>query len=287
MLPPSPDEYSQLESLSGLDDPAGDPFFDSPGENALDALGLYLREIRSTPPLTAEEETALFQQIGRGDGDAERARHEIVTRNLHLVVNISKRYAGYGMPLEDVIQEGNIGLMAAARGFDWQRGVRFASYATVAIRGAIITALTNRAHTIRVPKHAYKKMGGTVREPLSLDTPLNEDGGVTLGESITDENGASPFEAAASRALTKRIAETLGTLTPREAAVLRMRFGLDGDVEYTLEMAAAQIGLTHERARQIEAKALRKLRHPRRSYLLQSFYSHFSYTRKERFTNVA
>jgi RNA polymerase primary sigma factor len=280
----SPEEFPQSQIDYGPDS-ASDSLPSDSGINAGDSLGVYLREIREIPLLTAEEETALFQQIESG---VERARHALIAANLRLVVSICRRYANYGMDFLDLIQEGNIGLIAAVKAFDWRRGHRFSSFAAPTVRGFITNALTNRAHTIRIPKYARQNMDLALREPLSLETLIGEDSDVTLGDSIVDENAMSPFESAASRALSARIAEALNSLPPKEAQVLRMRYGLDdGGPGRTLEVVAEGIGVGRERVRQIEAKALRRLRHPRRSIRLRTFHSQPRNLYKELSNDVA
>ena len=268
-----------------------------------DPVRMYLKEIGHVPLLTAEEEVALAQRMEAGD---ESARHRLEEANLRLVVSIAKRYVGRGMLFLDLIQEGNLGLLKAVEKFDYSKGYKFSTYATWWIRQAITRAIADQARTIRIPVHMVetinkyirisrqllqdlgrdptaeevaKEMGlSTLRvreimkiaqEPVSLETPIGEEEDSHLGDFIEDEAALDPADAASVMLLKEQITEVLQTLAPREAEVLRLRFGLEDGRSRTLEEVGQRFGVTRERIRQIEAKALRKLRHPVRLRKLQ------------------
>ena len=270
-----------------------------------DPVRMYLKEIGHVPLLTAEEEVALAQRMEAGD---ESARHRLEEANLRLVVSIAKRYVGRGMLFLDLIQEGNLGLLKAVEKFDYSKGYKFSTYATWWIRQAITRAIADQARTIRIPVHMVetinkyirisrqllqdlgrdptaeevaKEMGlSTLRvreimkiaqEPVSLETPIGEEEDSHLGDFIEDEAALDPADAASVMLLKEQITEVLQTLAPREAEVLRLRFGLEDGRSRTLEEVGQSFGVTRERIRQIEAKALRKLRHPSRSKVLRDF----------------
>ena len=268
-----------------------------------DPVRMYLKEIGRVPLLTAEEEVELAQRMEAGD---ESARHRLEEANLRLVVSIAKRYVGRGMLFLDLIQEGNLGLLKAVEKFDYSKGYKFSTYATWWIRQAITRAIADQARTIRIPVHMVetinkhipisrqllqelghdptpeevaKHMGLSAprvreimkiaQEPVSLETPIGEEEDSHLGDFIEDEAALDPADAASMMLLKEQISEVLKTLAPREAEVLRLRFGLEDGRSRTLEEVGQSFGVTRERIRQIEAKALRKLRHPVRLRKLQ------------------
>ena len=268
-----------------------------------DPVRMYLKEIGRVPLLTADEEIELARRMEAGD---ESARHRLEEANLRLVVSIAKRYIGRGMLFLDLIQEGNLGLLKAVEKFDYSKGYKFSTYATWWIRQAITRAIADQARTIRIPVHMVetinkyirisrqllqdlgrdptaeevaKEMGlSTLRvreimkiaqEPVSLETPIGEEEDSHLGDFIEDEAALDPADAASVMLLKEQITEVLQTLAPREAEVLRLRFGLEDGRSRTLEEVGQSFGVTRERIRQIEAKALRKLRHPVRLRKLQ------------------
>ena len=270
-----------------------------------DPVRMYLKEIGHVPLLTAAEEVALAQRMEAGD---EEARHRLEEANLRLVVSIAKRYVGRGMLFLDLIQEGNLGLLKAVEKFDYSKGYKFSTYATWWIRQAITRAIADQARTIRIPVHMVetinklvrisrqllqelgrdprpeeiaKEMGISVarvheimkiaQEPVSLETPIGEEEDSHLGDFIEDEAAPAPAEAASFMLLREQLEEVLETLTDREKNVLRLRFGLEDGRSRTLEEVGQSFGVTRERIRQIEAKALRKLRHPSRSKVLRDF----------------
>lgn len=270
-----------------------------------DPVRMYLKEIGRIPLLTAEEEVDLAQRIEQGD---EKARQKLTESNLRLVVSIAKKYVGRGMSFLDLIQEGNIGLARAVEKYDWRKGYKFSTYATWWIRQAITRAIADQARTIRVPVHMVetinklirtsrqlmqelgreptheeigKKMEMTpsrVREILkiaqdttSLEAPVGDEDDSMLGDFIADKRQPSPYDVASKELLKDNIEEVLKTLSEREAKVLVMRFGLDGDSAKTLEEVGREFGVTRERIRQIEAKALRKLKHPTRRMKLKDY----------------
>lgn len=270
-----------------------------------DSVRLYLREIGKIPLLSSEEELELAHKVVAGD---KRAKDKMAEANMRLVVSIAKRYVGRGLDLLDLIQEGNTGLLRAVEKFDPDKGFKFSTYATWWIRQAITRAIADQARTIRIPVHmvetinklyrtSQKLMQELGREPTpeeigqelelsadrvreifkisqettSLDTKVGEDEDSTLGDFIPDESQDSPVDAASKQLLKDHLEEVLGTLTERESKVLALRFGLDGGQARTLEEVGKVFGVTRERIRQIEAKALRKLRHPSRRKKLQDY----------------
>ena len=270
-----------------------------------DPVRMYLKEIGHVPLLTAEEEVALAQRMEAGD---EEARHRLEEANLRLVVSIAKRYVGRGMLFLDLIQEGNLGLLKAVEKFDYSKGYKFSTYATWWIRQAITRAIADQARTIRIPVHMVETINKLIRvsrqllqqlgrepapeeiaeameisvervreimkiaqEPVSLETPIGEEEDSHLGDFIEDEAAPAPAEAASFMLLREQLEEVLETLTDREKNVLRLRFGLEDGRSRTLEEVGQSFGVTRERIRQIEAKALRKLRHPSRSKVLRDF----------------
>ncbi len=277
------------------------------GINMEDPVRMYLKEIGKVPLLSAEEELALAKRIEAGD---EEAKKRLSEANLRLVVSIAKRYAGRGMALLDLIQEGNLGLMKAVEKFDYRKGYKFSTYATWWIRQAITRSIADQARTIRIPVHMVEtinKLRRTSRqllqelgreatpeeiaermrmpvervqeimkisqEPVSLETPIGEEDDSHLGDFIQDEHVPVPAEAAAYSVLQEQLEEVLATLSDREAKVLRLRFGLDDGHARTLEEVGKEFNVTRERIRQIEAKALRKLRSRGRSSKLIDFLS--------------
>ena len=270
-----------------------------------DPVRMYLKEIGRVPLLTAAEEVALAKRIEQGD---EEAKKRLAEANLRLVVSIAKRYVGRGMLFLDLIQEGNLGLIKAVEKFDYRKGYKFSTYATWWIRQAITRAIADQARTIRIPVHMVEtinklirvqrqllqelgrepvpeeiaqRMGITVervreiqkvaQEPVSLETPIGEEEDSHLGDFIEDEEAPAPAEAAGYQLLKEQLEEVLDTLTNREEKVLRLRFGLADGRARTLEEVGQVFGVTRERIRQIEAKALRKLRHPTRSKKLRDY----------------
>ncbi|NLO90053.1 MAG: RNA polymerase sigma factor RpoD [Clostridia bacterium] len=270
-----------------------------------DPVRMYLKEIGRVPLLTAEEEIELAKRIEQGD---EEAKRRLAEANLRLVVSIAKRYVGRGMLFLDLIQEGNLGLMKAVEKFDYRKGYKFSTYATWWIRQAITRAIADQARTIRIPVHMVETINKLIRvsrqllqeygreptpeeiaekmgiseervreiqkiaqEPISLETPIGEEEDSHLGDFIEDEDALAPAEAASYMLLREQLEGVLDSLTPREEKVLRLRFGLDDGRSRTLEEVGKEFGVTRERIRQIEAKALRKLRHPSRSKKLKDY----------------
>ena len=270
-----------------------------------DPVRMYLKEIGRVPLLKADEEVELAKRMQEGD---EEAKNQLAEANLRLVVSIAKRYVGRGMLFLDLIQEGNLGLLKAVEKFDYKKGFKFSTYATWWIRQAITRAIADQARTIRIPVHMVETINKLVRvsrqllqelgtdptpeqigavmdlapdrvreiqkvaqEPVSLETPIGEEEDSHLGDFIEDEDAPAPDEAASYILLKEQLEEVLETLTPREAKVLRLRFGLDDGRSRTLEEVGQDFGVTRERIRQIEAKALRKLRHPSRSRKLKDY----------------
>ena len=270
-----------------------------------DPVRMYLKEIGKIPLLTPEQELEIAQRMHEGD---ESARQAMTEANLRLVVSIAKRYVGRGMQLLDLIQEGNLGLLKAVEKFDYTKGYKFSTYATWWIRQSITRAIADQARTIRIPVHMVETINRVIRtahamvqslgreptaeeiaaemhmelpkveeilkiaqEPVSLETPIGEEEDSHLGDFIQDEEASQPAEAASYTLLREQLEEVLTTLTPREEQVLRMRFGLTDGKAHTLEEVGKQFDVTRERIRQIESKALRKLRHPSRSKKLRDF----------------
>ena len=270
-----------------------------------DPVRMYLKEIGRVPLLTADEEVSLALKIEQGD---QEAKQRLAEANLLLVVSIAKRYVGRGMQFLDLIQEGNMGLMKAVEKFDYRKGFKFSTYATWWIRQAITRAIADQARTIRIPVHMVETINKLIRiqrqllqelgkeptpeqiaekmemptekvreilkiaqEPVSLETPIGEEDDSHLGDFIEDQEATSPAEHAAYELLKEQLEDVLDTLTDREENVLRLRFGIDDGRTRTLEEVGKVFGVTRERIRQIEAKALRKLRHPSRSKQLKDF----------------
>jgi RNA polymerase primary sigma factor len=275
------------------------------GVNIDDPVRMYLKEIGKIPLLTADDEIELAQAIEEGD---EEAKRKLAEANLRLVVSIAKRYVGRGMLFLDLIQEGNLGLIKAVEKFDHRKGFKFSTYATWWIRQAITRAIADQARTIRIPVHMVETINKLIRvsrqllqelgreplpeeiavemglsedkvreilkiaqEPVSLETPIGEEEDSHLGDFIPDDDAPAPAEAAAFTMLREQLVSVLDTLTPREEKVLRLRFGLDDGRVRTLEEVGKEFNVTRERIRQIEAKALRKLRHPSRSKKLKDY----------------
>lgn len=276
-----------------------------PGIKINDPVRMYLKEIGRVPLLSANEEIELAQRIENGD---EEAKRRLAEANLRLVVSIAKRYVGRGMLFLDLIQEGNMGLIKAVEKFDYSKGFKFSTYATWWIRQAITRAIADQARTIRIPVHMVETINKLIRvsrqllqelgrepapeeiaaemelsvekvreimkiaqEPVSLETPIGEEDDSHLGDFIEDQEAMAPADAAAYELLKEQLEDVLDTLTEREENVLRLRFGLDDGRTRTLEEVGKVFGVTRERIRQIEAKALRKLRHPSRSKRLKDF----------------
>ena len=270
-----------------------------------DPVRMYLKDIGKVPLLSAEEEIELAKKMEKGD---EQAKKKLAEANLRLVVSIAKRYVGRGMLFLDLIQEGNLGLIKAVEKFDYTKGYKFSTYATWWIRQAITRAIADQARTIRIPVHMVETINKLIRvqrqllqelgrepspeeiaeqmnlpvdrvreilkisqEPVSLETPIGEEEDSHLGDFIQDENVPVPAEAAAFTLLKEQLVEVLDTLTDREKKVLTLRFGLDDGKARTLEEVGREFDVTRERIRQIEAKALRKLRHPSRSRKLKDY----------------
>ncbi len=276
-----------------------------PGVKINDPVRMYLKEIGRVDLLSAENEIELAKRIEKGD---EEAKRRLAEANLRLVVSIAKRYVGRGMLFLDLIQEGNMGLIKAVEKFDYEKGYKFSTYATWWIRQAITRAIADQARTIRIPVHMVETINKLIRvqrqllqdlgrepspeeiaedmdltpdkvreilkiaqEPVSLETPIGEEDDSHLGDFIEDQDATSPSEHAAYELLKEQLEDVLDTLTDREENVLRLRFGLDDGRTRTLEEVGKVFGVTRERIRQIEAKALRKLRHPSRSKRLKDF----------------
>ncbi|KMM37781.1 MULTISPECIES: RNA polymerase sigma factor RpoD [Bacillales] len=296
---PSPQEVNKEEEfdLNDLSVP--------PGVKINDPVRMYLKEIGRVDLLSAKEEISLAQRIEEGD---EEAKRRLAEANLRLVVSIAKRYVGRGMLFLDLIQEGNMGLIKAVEKFDYRKGYKFSTYATWWIRQAITRAIADQARTIRIPVHMVETINKLIRvqrqllqdlgrepspeeigkemdlspekvreilkiaqEPVSLETPIGEEDDSHLGDFIEDQDALAPSDAAAYELLKEQLEDVLDTLTDREENVLRLRFGLDDGRTRTLEEVGRVFGVTRERIRQIEAKALRKLRHPSRSKRLKDF----------------
>ena len=294
-----------LSNVSGADTDDFDAGMGMEGVAIDDPVKVYLKEIGRVPLLSSEEEVRLAIAIKDGD---EAAKKRLSEANLRLVVSIAKRYLGRGMQFLDLIQEGNLGLIKAVEKYDYRKGFKFSTYATWWIRQAITRAIADQARTIRIPVHMVETINKLVRvqrqllqelgrepspeeiaenmdipvervreiqkisqEPVSLETPIGEEEDSHLGDFIQDDNVPVPAEAAASTLLKEQLVEVLSTLTDREQKVLRLRFGMDDGRARTLEEVGKEFNVTRERIRQIEAKALRKLRHPSRSRKLRDY----------------
>ena len=302
-LSPELEELQEIENLSEDEIIDTDSLVDSFSVD--DPVRMYLKEIGKVPLLSAEEEIDLAKRMADGD---EAAKKKMAEANLRLVVSIAKRYVGRGMLFLDLIQEGNLGLIKAVEKFDYTKGYKFSTYATWWIRQAITRAIADQARTIRIPVHMVETINKVMRisrqllqelghdpspeeiaeemkipvekvrdilkiaqEPISLETPIGEEEDSHLGDFIPDEDASEPAEAASYTLLKEQLSEVLSTLTPREEKVLRLRFGLEDGRTRTLEEVGKEFNVTRERIRQIEAKALRKLRHPSRSKRLKDF----------------
>ena len=273
--------------------------------NLDDPVRMYLKEIGQVPLLSAEEEQDLARRVAEGD---QEAKNKLTEANLRLVVSIAKKYSGRGLHILDLIQEGNLGLIKAVEKFDYTKGYKFSTYATWWIRQAITRAIADQARTIRIPVHMVETINKVIRvsrqllqelghdpspeeiaaemdmpvdkvreilkiaqEPVSLETPIGEEEDSHLGDFIPDEGASEPSEAASFTLLQEQLVDVLSTLTPREEKVLKLRFGIEDGRPRTLEEVGKEFNVTRERIRQIEAKALRKLRHPSRSKKLKDF----------------
>lgn len=300
---PNPDDLEEVEevNLEDIDVTNID------GVNVDDPVRMYLREIGKIPLLTYEEEIDLAEKVLNGD---EEAKQKLAESNLRLVVSIAKKYVGRGMLFLDLIQEGNMGLIKAVEKFDYTKGYKFSTYATWWIRQAITRAIADQARTIRIPVHMVETINKLIRtsrhllqqlgreptpeeiakeleipvekvleiqkiaqDPVSLETPIGEEDDSHLGDFIQDEDSPAPQDSVAYTLLREQLEEVMSTLTPREAKVLKLRFGLEDGKARTLEEVGKEFMVTRERIRQIEAKALRKLRHPSRSKKLKDYMS--------------
>ena len=296
---------SNVDSMSEYGDEDGDNAIAQDGLIIDDPVKMYLKEIGKVDLLSTEQELELAEKMANGD---ERAKQKLVESNLRLVVSIAKRYVGRGMFFLDLIQEGNLGLMKAVEKFDYTKGYKFSTYATWWIRQAITRAIADQARTIRIPVHMVETINKVLRvsrqllqelgheasteeiaakmnmsvekvrdimklaqEPVSLETPIGEEEDSHLGDFIPDDDAPAPAEAASYTLLREQLCEVLHTLTPGEEHVLRLRFGLEDGRARTLEEVGKVFNITRERIRQIEAKALRKLRHPSRSKRLRDY----------------
>ena len=303
------DEEPDIEDLKEVEDLKLDEITDTSyeGINVDDPVRMYLREIGRIPLLTFDEELDLAKRILKGD---EEAKQKLAESNLRLVVSIAKKYVGRGMLFLDLIQEGNMGLIKAVEKFDYTKGFKFSTYATWWIRQAITRAIADQARTIRIPVHMVETINKLIRtsrhllqqmgreptpeeiaaemeipvekvmeiqkiaqDPVSLETPIGEEDDSHLGDFIQDEDSPEPHDSAAYTLLKEQLEEVMNTLTPREAKVLKLRFGLEDGKARTLEEVGREFEVTRERIRQIEAKALRKLRHPSRSKKLRDYMS--------------
>ena len=275
------------------------------GEAAGDPVRRYLNEIGRIPLLSAQDEVRLAKAIERGD---ETARQQMISANLRLVVSVAKKYTGHDVPLLDLIQEGNSGLMRAVEKFDWRRGFKFSTYATWWIRQSITRSIAEQCRTIRLPVHTHDRLAKTsrvrrdlqltlgreptdreiaaevgfseeqmaqlnrvARAPVSLDAPVGEDGQTAVGDMIADDEAEEPLEEIADKMLTEHLTEAMDQLEPREQEVLRLRYGLGTGTPLTLEQIGQRFGRTRERIRQIEGMALRKLRRPNMAGHLKAF----------------
>ena len=309
LLPPIDDVLPEVEELAAIEEVTEEEINDTDALadsfSTDDPVRMYLKEIGKVPLLSPEEELELATRMSQGD---EEARHRITEANLRLVVSIAKRYVGRGMLFLDLIQEGNLGLIKAVEKFDHTKGYKFSTYATWWIRQAITRAIADQARTIRIPVHMVETINKTIRvsrqllqelghdpsaeeiakemgmpaekvrdilriaqEPVSMETPIGEEEDSHLGDFIPDEDASEPSEVASFSLLREQLEEVLDTLTPREKKVLELRFGMADGHSRTLEEVGKEFNVTRERIRQIEAKALRKLRHPSRSKKLRDF----------------
>jgi len=308
-VPPDSDDAPEIEELQEIETLAEDEMIDPDSlvDNFSidDPVRMYLKEIGKVNLLTTDEEIELATRMADGDDEAKR---QMAEANLRLVVSIAKRYVGRGMLFLDLIQEGNLGLIKAVEKFDYTKGYKFSTYATWWIRQAITRAIADQARTIRIPVHMVETINKVMRisrqllqelghdptpeeiaedmgmpvekvreilkiaqEPVSLETPIGEEEDSHLGDFIPDEDASEPAEAASFTLLKEQLSGVLQTLTPREEKVLRLRFGIEDGRTRTLEEVGREFNVTRERIRQIEAKALRKLRHPSRSKKLKDF----------------
>ena len=307
LLPDDFEEEPDLEDLKEVENLKLDEITDASfeGISVDDPVRMYLREIGRIPLLTYDEELELAKKILEGDEDAKQ---KLAESNLRLVVSIAKKYVGRGMLFLDLIQEGNMGLIKAVEKFDYTKGFKFSTYATWWIRQAITRAIADQARTIRIPVHMVETINKLIRtsrhllqqlgreptpeeiaaemeipvekvteiqkiaqDPVSLETPIGEEDDSHLGDFIQDDDSPAPQDAAAYTLLREQLEEVMKTLTPREAKVLKLRFGLEDGKSRTLEEVGKEFNVTRERIRQIEAKALRKLRHPSRSKKLKDY----------------
>ena len=307
LLPDDFDEEPNIEDLKEVEELKLDEITDTSyeGISVDDPVRMYLREIGKIPLLTFDEELELAKRILEGD---EEAKQKLAESNLRLVVSIAKKYVGRGMLFLDLIQEGNMGLIKAVEKFDYTKGFKFSTYATWWIRQAITRAIADQARTIRIPVHMVETINKLIRtsrnllqqmgreptpeeiakemeipvekvveiqkiaqDPVSLETPIGEEEDSHLGDFIQDEDSPAPHDAASYTLLKEQLKEVMNTLTPREAKVLKLRFGLEDGKSRTLEEVGKEFNVTRERIRQIEAKALRKLRHPSRSKKLRDY----------------
>ena len=301
------DEEPDIEDLKEVEDLKLDEITDTSyeGINVDDPVRMYLREFGRIPLLTFDEELDLAKKVLKGD---EEAKQKLAESNLRLVVSIAKKYVGRGMLFLDLIQEGNMGLIKAVEKFDYTKGFKFSTYATWWIRQAITRAIADQARTIRIPVHMVETINKLIRtsrhllqqlgreptpeeiaaemeipvekvieiqkiaqDPVSLETPIGEEDDSHLGDFIQDDDSPAPQDSAAYTMLREQLEEVMNTLTPREAKVLKLRFGLEDGKSRTLEEVGREFQVTRERIRQIEAKALRKLRHPSRSKKLRDY----------------
>ena len=301
------DEEPDIEDLKEVEELKLDQITDTSyeGINVDDPVRMYLREIGRIPLLTFEQELELAKKILEGD---EEAKQQLAESNLRLVVSIAKKYVGRGMLFLDLIQEGNMGLIKAVEKFDYTKGFKFSTYATWWIRQAITRAIADQARTIRIPVHMVETINKLIRtsrhllqqlgreptqdeiatemeipvekvmeiqkiaqDPVSLETPIGEEDDSHLGDFIQDDDSPAPHDSAAYTLLKEQLEDVMNTLTPREAKVLKLRFGLEDGKARTLEEVGREFEVTRERIRQIEAKALRKLRHPSRSKKLRDY----------------
>ena len=302
---PSEEHFDDVEEVT--EDEINETFAMADGLAIDDPVRMYLKEIGKVDLLSPEEEIELAKRMLEGD---ENAKKRLAEANLRLVVSIAKRYVGRGMQFLDLIQEGNLGLIKAVEKFDYTKGYKFSTYATWWVRQAITRAIADQARTIRIPVHMVETINKLIRvnrqlaqelgrdptpaeiakemgiseskvceiikiaqEPVSLETPIGEEEDSHLGDFIEDENAPAPAEVASNAMMREQLQEVLHTLTPREEKVIRLRFGLEDGQAHTLEEVGKEFNVTRERIRQIEAKALRKIRHPGRSKKLRDYYT--------------